>query len=69
MVFRYTDDNDKEKKACTIGIETNSAIRKGEQILVDYGSTFWRHTPELEDGDPPDVPPFPSCNLSYLFHL
>ena len=56
--FRHNDDDGQERNSCTIGIETNCVIRKGAQILVDYGKTFWRYSEELDEDDPPDVPFF-----------
>lgn len=68
VFFRHKGVDGEEQKSCTVGIETNTAIRKGEQILVDYGSSFWRQTVELDDADPPDVHSLSVCVLCVIVY-
>jgi len=43
------EQDSQEIAALTVGIESNIDIKKGEQILVDYGQRFWHATDAEED--------------------
>ena len=50
--FVHSETN---KVDMTVGVVAIKAIKKGDQILVDYGRGYWRLETERDEGDPEDV--------------